>query len=96
MVSDIIERIRAYLRQPGVTKKGLADLAGLHPNTLQGVERDGWNPTAATLRAIEVHLPSGNVGFDGQHNPVGDSPVAERAAPDISTDRVGQPVERAA
>lgn len=58
MVSGTIERIRAHLRLPGVTKKGLAERAGLHPNTLQGVESDGWNPTAATLIALEAQLPS--------------------------------------
>lgn len=58
MVTNTIERIRAYLKLRGVTKKALAEKAGLHPNTLQGVEDAGWNPSAATLIAIERHLPS--------------------------------------
>jgi len=54
----VMERVRAHLQTAGVTKKGLAELASLHPNTLQGVEDDGWNPTDATLIALEAHLPS--------------------------------------
>lgn len=57
MVNDSIERIRAHLRNPGVTKKGLAEAAGLHPNTLQGIEEPSWNPSAATLIALEAHVP---------------------------------------
>lgn len=57
MITATIERIRAHLKQPGVTKKGLAEKAGLHPNTLQGIEGHGWNPSAATLIALEAQLP---------------------------------------
>lgn len=57
MITTTIERIRAHLRTPGVTKKGFAALAGIHPNTLQGIEDDGWNPSAATLIALERRLP---------------------------------------
>lgn len=57
MVTDMIERLRAALRQPGFTKKDLARKASLHPNTLLGCEGADWNPTLATLKAIEPHLP---------------------------------------
>jgi DNA-binding XRE family transcriptional regulator len=57
MVTDTIERIRAHLKLPGVTKKGLAEDAGLHPNTLQGIEDEAWNPSASTLKALEAQLP---------------------------------------
>lgn len=57
MVENTIERIRAHLKVRGVTKKALAEKAGLHPNTLQGVDDPSWNPSAATLIAIERHLP---------------------------------------
>lgn len=56
MVTDLIERIRAALRQKGVTAVGLAYRAELHRNTLSGIERDDWNPTAATLRALEPYI----------------------------------------
>lgn len=58
MIATTIERIRAHLKQPGVTKKGLASAAGLHPNTLQGVDDAGWNPSAATLIALERQIPA--------------------------------------
>jgi 3,4-dihydroxy 2-butanone 4-phosphate synthase / GTP cyclohydrolase II len=58
MVSDTIERIREHLRQPGVFKSKLAEQAGLHANTLAGVERDDWNPTADTLKKLEAVLPA--------------------------------------
>lgn len=61
MVSDTIERIRAHLKLPGVTKKGLAEDAGLHPNTLQGIEDEAWNPTAETLMKLEAQLPSPHI-----------------------------------
>lgn len=56
MVTDFIERVRAALKQPGVTAAGLAKKAGLHRNTLYGAERDDWNPTAAILTALEPHV----------------------------------------
>lgn len=56
MVTDLIERIRAALRKKGVTAVALAYAARLHRNTLSGVERDDWNPTAATLKALEPHI----------------------------------------
>jgi transcriptional regulator with XRE-family HTH domain len=58
MVTSTIERIRAHLQVHGVTKKGLAEKAGLHPNTLQGIEDPSWNPSAATLIALERQLPA--------------------------------------
>ncbi|MGL4834317.1 MAG: hypothetical protein ACRCXH_07900 [Shewanella sp.] len=57
MVTDTIRQLRIALRQPGFTKRKLAKDAKIHPNTLLGCERDDWNPTANTLRAIEPHLP---------------------------------------
>lgn len=62
MVTDLIERIRAALRQKGVTATALANKAGLHRNTLYGIERDDWNPTAATLKALEPHLATIEAG----------------------------------
>lgn len=58
MVTDkLLHRIRAHLASPGITKAGLAKSAGLHPNTLRDADREDWNPTTATLRAIEPLLP---------------------------------------
>jgi lambda repressor-like predicted transcriptional regulator len=56
MVTDLIDRIRAALKREGVTPGGLARKAGLHRNTLYGVDRDDWNPTAAVLKALEPEI----------------------------------------
>jgi lambda repressor-like predicted transcriptional regulator len=56
MVTDFIERVRAALKQDGVTPAGLARKAGLHRNTLYGADREGWNPTADVLTKIEPHI----------------------------------------
>jgi transcriptional regulator with XRE-family HTH domain len=56
MVTDLIDRVRAALRQRGITAVALAGKAGLHRNTLYGVEREDWNPTASTLIALEPHI----------------------------------------
>lgn len=73
MVTDILHRVRSHLAMPGVTKAGLAIKAGLHPNTLRDADQESWNPTAATLRALEPHLPPvtaewpvGSPGKDGE------------------------------
>ncbi len=70
MVRNTINRIRDHLKVPGVTKKALAEKAGLHPNTLQGIESENWNPSAATLIALERHLPP------QPQDPLSDQPVA--------------------
>lgn len=56
MVTDFIERVRAALKRDGVTPGGLATKAGLHRNTLYGADREGWNPTAFVLTALEPHV----------------------------------------
>lgn len=56
MVTDFINRVRAALKQEGVTPAGLARKAGLHRNTLYGADRDDWNPTAEVLTKIEPHI----------------------------------------
>jgi lambda repressor-like predicted transcriptional regulator len=56
MVTDFIERVRAALQRDGVTPAGLARKAGLHRNTLYGADKDGWNPTADVLKALEPQI----------------------------------------
>jgi hypothetical protein len=58
MITDtLLQRLRSHLASPGVSKSGLAKAAGLHPNSLRDADREDWNPTLATLRALELHLP---------------------------------------
>lgn len=56
MVTDFIERVRAALKQHGVTARGVAQRAGLHRNTLCNIDRADWNPTASVLKALEPHI----------------------------------------
>lgn len=56
MVTDFIERVRAAVKQKGVTARGLAQKAGLHRNTLCNIDREDWNPTADVLRKLEPHI----------------------------------------
>lgn len=56
MVRTTIDRIRAVLKKQGVTPSGLATMAKLHPNTLYRATDEKWNPTAATMLAIEPFL----------------------------------------
>lgn len=53
MVQDIIDRVRATIKQPGMSKRKLALLSGLHRNTLREADADDWNPSASTLAALE-------------------------------------------
>lgn len=62
MVTDLIDRIRAALKKEGVTPGGLARKAGLHRNTLYGVDREDWNPTAAVLKALEPQIEAIEAG----------------------------------
>lgn len=57
MVEDTLERVRAALKMPGVTRRALAEKAGIHRNTLNGCDKETWNPQASTLIALEPHLP---------------------------------------
>ena len=52
LVAEGRPRIVAVLAQPGMNKVLLANQAGVHRNTLNGVERSDWNPTGHTLDAI--------------------------------------------
>ncbi len=45
-------RIRSLLARPGMNKVLLADRAGVHRNTLNGIDQANWNPTTATLEAV--------------------------------------------
>lgn len=50
-------RICALLAKPGMNKVLLANKAGVHRNTLIGVEQANWNPTGGTLDAIMAAVP---------------------------------------
>lgn len=50
--------IRAYLASPGVKKLHFATAAGLRESMLRDVHEEHWNPTANTLRALELAVPA--------------------------------------
>lgn len=79
MVTDFIERVRAAVKQPGVTARGLAQKAGLHRNTLCNIDREGWNPTATVLKALEPHVVAIEQG-DWEEPPAEDVDPSKAAA----------------
>jgi 3,4-dihydroxy 2-butanone 4-phosphate synthase / GTP cyclohydrolase II len=56
MSVQLIEKVRNLVTQGGMSKSGLARAAGLHANTLRDLEEADWNPTAETLRKLEMFL----------------------------------------
>ncbi|NOU03942.1 MAG: 3,4-dihydroxy-2-butanone-4-phosphate synthase [Novosphingobium sp.] len=64
MSSNLIERVRRLVTDGGMSRAGLARAAGLHANTLRDCTEEGWNPTAETLRKLEVFL------WDSDEGPV--------------------------
>jgi 3,4-dihydroxy 2-butanone 4-phosphate synthase/GTP cyclohydrolase II len=57
LIADQIKsRARAELAREGMTRTALARAAGLHENTLIGMEGDGWKPSLKTLNKLEAYL----------------------------------------
>ena len=57
LIADQIKaRARAELQKPKMTPSGLAKAAGLHENTLRGMDGDEWKPSLDTLRKLEMYL----------------------------------------
>ncbi len=57
IVDHAIARIRAYARHRGWKKSRLASEAGMQDTTLRDFDKEGWNPTADTLRRLEAIVP---------------------------------------
>lgn len=51
-MQEHIDRVRRAIEVGGITKNALAAEAGLHPNTLRGADRPGWDPKVSTLGAL--------------------------------------------
>lgn len=57
-VTKIKARIRAYRHEMGWSKVQLAEEAGLSgESVLRGMDADDWNPTSATLEALDGVIP---------------------------------------
>lgn len=52
-----IERIRSFAKSQGWRPSRYAKEAGLGINTLAGMNRQDWNPSADTLRRLEAVIP---------------------------------------
>ena len=58
MSQILIETIRGLVSKGDVSRSGLARAAGLHANTLRDIDSPEWNPTAETLRKLELYMAS--------------------------------------
>jgi 3,4-dihydroxy 2-butanone 4-phosphate synthase / GTP cyclohydrolase II len=56
MSIDLIDKLRAHVADGRISRSGLARAAGLHANTLRDLDAPDWNPTAETLRKLEIFL----------------------------------------
>ena len=60
-IDSLIEEVRKKHRLSGLTLDAFARASGLKPHRLAGFHRQGWNPTASTLRALlddPVNVPA--------------------------------------
>lgn len=51
-----LDRIRTAVADAGINKKRLAEIAKVHPNSLVGIEKPGWNPKHDTLAKLHLAL----------------------------------------
>lgn len=52
-IDQLINKVRAYREEHSLKKATLAQLAGLHQNSLRMMDSPDWNPTVETLRLLE-------------------------------------------
>lgn len=84
-IAASIVRIRAYVREKvgrgELTKKEIADLAGVHPNTVTKLEHHGWKPDLETIRKLERIVPKAwKPGRDSGGSSSRENPAREAAA----------------
>ena len=58
-VDHTITLVRAFANSRGWKPSRFAKEAGLGVNTLSGMNREDWNPSADTLRRLESLIPEG-------------------------------------
>ena len=56
-IQRTIARTRAWILSSGMSPTGIALKAGLSERTLRNFDKEAWNPTRATLEAIERLIP---------------------------------------
>lgn len=57
LIEQSIARVRAYRRANGWSILRLAKECGLRESTIRHLDREGWSPTADTLRKLEAAIP---------------------------------------
>lgn len=57
-VQNSIFRIRSFAKARGLSRRALADLAGIGDTTIRNIDEPDWNPTADTLRKLEAIIPA--------------------------------------
>lgn len=56
LITTLIARLKARLKELKLPRTRLAEYCGLHRNTLKFVDRDDWSPSMETLDKLELHL----------------------------------------
>jgi hypothetical protein len=55
-IDKLIVHVVKQVKGSGQPIRGIAIKSGLHPNTLQGMLKPGWEPSITTLRAVQKTL----------------------------------------
>lgn len=55
-IDSVLAAIVKRMTEIGFSKWALAEFAGLHKNTLQGIGTDKWTPSVSTIRRLQVAL----------------------------------------
>ena len=90
-IEAAIARVRAFARSRNWKKSRLAAEAGLSDTVLRHFNRPEWNPTADTLRRLELIVPSDFVCPHGAH-PEGESAESQaKVATQPAAPAAGEP-----
>lgn len=65
-IESFPEVVRRYADQRGLSKAALARMAGLHPNTLRDLDKQGWSPNWKTALALNDLMKS---SVNDDHSP---------------------------
>ena len=57
-IEGVKSRLRAYAKHANLTNRALAAQAGINESVIRDFWNDGWNPTSATLSALERVVPA--------------------------------------
>lgn len=56
-IQQAISRIRSFASENDLSKRKLAEKAGIQDTTLRNFDQPDWNPTRATLEKLESIIP---------------------------------------